>query len=131
MEMILMIAISAAIAAMGIVGLSQLQAVFKLRSAGDEIRSRLQLGRELAIANKDQVSYSITLTSGVVTLRSNSGEISRFQTPGGITYSPNVFTWNFTPSTGMLTGCTLPCQLSLTSGGNTELVIFNENGIVN
>lgn len=130
-EIVMVIAISAAIAATGIVGLSELQAVFKLRSASDEIRSRLQLGRELAIANKDQVSYSVSLTSGVFVLRSNLGEISRFQSPAGITYIPATFTWNFTPSSGLLTGCTLPCQLTLTSGGSTELVIFHENGIVN
>ncbi len=130
-ELVLVVAITVAITASGIVGLSQLQAIFKLRSSGDEIRSQLQYGRELAIANKDQLSYQISLVSGVVILRSNLGEITRFQSPAGITYSPSSFTWGFTPLTGQLTGCALPCQLTLTSIGNTELVIFQQNGIVN
>lgn len=130
-ELVLVVAITAAITASAIVGLSQLQAVFKIRSAGDEIRSQLQYGRELSIANKDQLSYQISLTSGIVVLRSNLGEIARFQSPAGITYSPASFTWGFSPITGQLTGCSLPCQLTLTSIGNTEVVIFQQNGIVN
>jgi len=131
LEVVLVVAITVAVTAAGVAGLSQLQAVFKLRSAGDEIRSQLQYGRELAIANKDQLSYEISLVSGIVILRSNLGEIARFQSPAGITYSPSSFNWGFTPLTGQLTGCVLSCQLTLTSTGNTELVIFQQNGIVN
>lgn len=130
-EVLLVVALTVAISAGGIAGLSQLQAVFKLRGAADEIRAALQLGRELAIANKDQETYQISLASGIVILRSNAGEIVRYLSPSGITYSPSAFSWGFTPLTGELTGCALPCQLTLTSVGNTELVIFQTNGIVN
>lgn len=130
-EILLVVALTVAISAGGIAGLSQLQAVFKLRGAADEIRAALQLGRELAIANKDQETYQVGLASGIVILRSNAGEIVRYLSPEGITYSPPAFTWGFAPLTGELTGCALPCQLTLTSGGNTELVIFQTNGIVN
>lgn len=130
-ELVLVVVITVAITAAGVVGLSQLQAIFKLRSAGDEIRSQLQYGRELAIANKDQLSYQISLVSGIVTLRSNQGEIARFQSPAGISYSPSSFTWGFSPLTGQLIGCALPCQLTLTSADNVEMVIFQQNGIVN
>lgn len=130
-EILLVMTIAILIAARGISGLSQLQAVFKLREAADEIRAALQLGRESAIANKYQETYQISLASGVVILRSNAGEIVRYLSPEGITYSPVSFNWGFAPLTGQLTGCTLPCQLTLTSSGNTELVIFQTNGIVN
>lgn len=130
-EILLVIAITAAITGAGVVGLSQLQSVFKLRSAADMIRGQLQYGRELAVANKDQLSYEISLSSGTVILRSNVGEIDRFQSPTGIVYSPSSFTWSFTPLTGQLAGCPLPCELTLTIGDNTELVIFQTNGLVN
>ncbi len=130
-EILLVMGIALVISVGGISGLSQLQAVFKLRGAADEIRAALQLGRELARANKDQESYLISLASGIFVLRSNAGEIIRYQSPEGITYSPASFTWGFTPLTGQLSGCQLPCELSLSSGGNTELVIFQANGIVN
>lgn len=130
-EILLVITITAAIAGVGVVGLSQLQSVFKLRSAADVVRGQLQYGRELAIANKDQLSYEISLSSGTVILRSNAGEIDRFQSPAGVVYSPAAFTWGFMPLTGLLTGCALPCQLTLTIGDNTELVIFQANGLVN
>ncbi len=130
-ELLLVLAIVSVITAAGVVGLSQLQAIFKLRSAADEIRGQLQYGRELAIPNKDQLIYQISLSSGTVILKSNNGEITRFQSPAGVTYSPASFTWGFSPITGLLTGCTLPCTLSLTSSGNTELVIFQANGLVN
>lgn len=130
-EILLVMTIAILIAAGGVSGLSQLQAVFKLRGAADEIRAALQLGRESAIANKDQETYQISLASGVVILRSTAGEIVRYLGPEGITYSPASFNWGFAPLTGQLTGCPLPCQLTLTSSGNTELVIFQTNGIVN
>ncbi|MEK7525146.1 MAG: prepilin-type N-terminal cleavage/methylation domain-containing protein [Patescibacteria group bacterium] len=130
-EILLVMALVVVISAGGIAGLSQLQAVFKLRGAADEIRAALQLGRELAIANKDQETYQISLAFGIVILRSNAGEIVRYMSPAGITYSPSSFGWGFTPLTGQLTGCPLPCQLTLTSGENVELVIFQTNGIVN
>lgn len=130
-EILLVMGITVLIAAGGVSGLSQLQAVFKLRGAADEIRAALQLGRELAKANKDQETYRIILASGVVVLRSNAGEIVRYLSPEGIAYSPSAFTWGFAPLTGQLTGCQLPCQLSMTSSGNAELVVFQTNGIVN
>ena len=130
-EILLVVTITAAISAMGIVGLSQLSTVFKLRAAADEIRSQMQLGRELAAANRDQLAYQINLTSGVVVLRTNVSEIARFLIPAGVTVSPSNFTWGFTSLTGQLTGCPLPCTISLTGSGNTETVIFQANGIVN
>ncbi len=130
-EIVLVILIITSVTASGVVGLSQLQAVFKLRAAADEIRGQLQYGRELAIANKDQLSYTISLASGTIILRSGSSELARYQSPAGITYSPASFTWGFSPLTGELTGCALPCQLTLTSGGSTEAVIFQANGLVN
>lgn len=130
-EILLVMTVAILIAAGGISGLSQLQAVFKLRGAADEIRAALQLGRESAIANKDQETYQISLDSGVVILRSTAGEIVRYLGPEGITYSPASFNWGFAPLTGQLTDCVLPCQLTLTSGENIELVIFQTNGIVN
>ena len=130
-EILLVTTIAIMITVGGVSGLSQLQAVFKLREAADEIRAALQLGRELAIANKDQQVYQVDLNSGIMTLRSNAGEIIRYLGPEGITYSPASFNWGFTPLTGQLTGCVLPCQLTLSSGGNMELVLFQANGIVN
>lgn len=130
-EILLVMTVAILIAMGGVSGLSQLQAVFKLREASDEIRAALQLGRESAIANKDQETYQISLASGVIILRSTVGEIVRYLSPGGITYSPATFNWGFAPLTGQLTGCPLPCQLTLTLGGSTELVIFQTNGIVN
>lgn len=130
-EILLVTALTVAISAGGIAGLSQLQSVFKLRGAADEIRAQLQLGRELASANKDQETYQISLVSGIVVLRSLAGEIGRYLSPDGITYSPSSFAWGFAPLSGLLTGCPLPCQLTLTAGENTELVIFQANGIVN
>lgn len=130
-EMLLVISITTAIAAAGIIGLSELQAIFKIRSASDEIRALLQLGRELAIANKNQVDYTIQFSSNVAVLCAGQAEIARYISPEGIIYSPNSFTWGFTPKSGELTGCPLPCNLSLTSTNNTELITIQTNGIVN
>ncbi|MBI1872147.1 hypothetical protein HYS10_01880 [Candidatus Collierbacteria bacterium] len=126
-----MIAIATSITAAGIVGLSRLQTIFKLRPAADEVRSQLQLGRELAIANKDQVNYQINLASGILILRGGVTEIARFQTPAGVNYAPSTLTWGFTPLTGSLTGCSLPCQLTLSSGDESEIVTIQANGIIN
>lgn len=130
-EILLVIAIATAITATGVVGLSRLQTIFKLRGAADETRSQLQLGRELAIANKDQVNYQLTLTPGILILRGGVTEIARFQTPSGVNYAPSSFTWGFTPLTGSLTGCSLPCQLTLSSGDESEIVTIQANGIIN
>ncbi len=130
-EILLVIAIGSAITAIGIIGLSQLQTIFKLRSSGDEVRSMLQLGRELAIANKGQVAYTLALSAAVFSLSGGGIEVARFQPPAGITYQPTTFSWGFTPLTGTLIGCTLPCSLVLTSGGETEAIIVSTNGIIN
>lgn len=130
-DIIIVVGITSIIVSAGVVGLTQLQSVFKLRSSGDEIRSLLQLGRELAVANKDQQSYSVSLNSGTVILRSGSGEISRYQSPAGIVYNPASFSWSFAPLSGLPSECSLPCQLTLTFGDNTEIIFFQKNGIVN
>lgn len=130
-EILLVVAISTAITATGIVGLSRLQAIFKLKGAADTIRGQLQLGRELAIANKDQVNYQIKLNSGIVILTGGNNEIARYQTPLGISYTPSTFTYGFTVLTGTLSGCALPCHIVLTSGADSETITVFENGITN
>lgn len=130
-EIMIVIALITGISAGGVLGLSQLQTIFKLRGAADEIRSALQLGRELTLAKKDQETYQISLSSDVIILRSNSQEIVRYLTPSGIIFTPSSFTWGYAPLTGLLTGCTLPCQLTMTANDNVEAVIVHENGLVN
>lgn len=130
-EMLLVISITTAITAAGIIGLSQLQAIFRIRAAADEIRSLLQYGRELAIANRNQASYSVSFSSGVAVLTENQRELNRFISPTGIIYEPTTFSWSFTPLTGKIIGCSQPCQLTLTSTDNTEIILIQENGIVN
>ena len=129
-EMLLVISITTSVTAAGIVGLSQLQAIFKIRSAADEIRSLMQLGRELAIANKNQANYNINLATGVVTLKAGQTEVGRFISPAGVIYQPNTLTWGFTPLTGVLTGCPLPCELRLTSTDNVEIITIQQSGII-
>ena len=131
LEVLVVIALVITMTATGAVALSELQAIFKLRSTADEIRSMLQLGRELAVANKDLVAYTISLSGGLTVLQAGSNELVRYLAPAGITFSPSTFTYGFTPLTGQLTGCALPCGETLEYGNNSELVTIQANGIVN
>lgn len=129
-EIMLVIGITGLITVAAILGLGTLQSSFRVRSAADEIRAQLELGRELAIANQDQASYRIGNQEGVVILYADNVELSRFIPPQGLTFSPETFEWGFTPITGELTGCTLPCSLTLSSGGSTELINIHASGVV-
>lgn len=131
LEVLLVIALTAAISVTGVMGLSQLTAIFRLRSAGDEIRALLQYGRELATANKNQVAYSLVFSSGVVSLTGGGTEVGRFQPPAEIIFAPASFSWGFTPLSGALTGCALPCQLTLSNVGNSEIITIQANGVIN
>lgn len=129
-EILLVVVIGLVISGIGVIGLASLQTVFRVRSSADEIRSLVQFGRELAIANKDQVSYGVYLTGNIVKLSAGPNEISRFQVPGGVVLSPSSFSWQFTPLTGVISSCS-PCQLSLSSGSTQEVINVQDNGLVN
>ncbi len=129
-ETLLVLTITILVTVSGVIGLSALQSLFQLRSTGDEIRAQLQYGRELAIANKGGAQYRIGYSSGSVILSANGSDVSRFQVPGVISFSPSTFDWGFAPVTGELTGCSLPCTLGLTMRGNSEIIIVRSNGII-
>lgn len=130
LELLLVIGLATAVLAAGSVSWSQLSIIFRLRSAGDEIRGLLQYGRELAKANKNQASYSLSFASGVMILSGSGVEVGRYQSPAGIIFSPAMFNWGFSPLSGQLTGCPLPCQLTLTGGDNSEVITIQSNGII-
>lgn len=128
-EILIILSLTAALTAASTIGLSQLQSIFRLRSAGDEIRALIQLGREYALANKDTATYGVSLQSGAFKLLKNSVELSRYQVPSGILIAPASFSWSFVPITGILNGCA-PCQVSLSSLGNFEVINISDNGMV-
>jgi len=130
-EVILVIGIASLITVSAVLGLGNLQSSFKVRSAADEIRAQLELGRELSISNQNQASYSISNASGSVVLYSSGVELSRYIPAQGVIFSPEAFDWSFTPITGGLIGCSLPCNLVLTSGNSSETITIYENGVVN
>ena len=130
LEVLLVIALTAIIVVTGVFGYGAMQTSLSLRSAGDEIRSQLQLGRELAIANMNGVAYRIKSSGGVVILFGGDREIKRFQMPVGISSSPSVFDWGFSSVTGSLIGCSLPCTIGLSARGGSELITIRANGIV-
>ncbi len=129
-EILLIFALSASITAFGAISLARLQALFQVRSAADEIKSRVQYGRDLAIANKDAQSYSLTLVGSSVKLLSSGQTISQYQVPVGIVMAPTSLTWSFTPTTGAIASCTT-CTLDLSFRGVTESIIVQANGLVN
>lgn len=128
-EIIIVLMLVAVVTAASGIGLSQFNAIFRLRSSGDEIRSLMQLGREYALANKDSATYRIVFAAGNFKLQKNAADLSIYRLPPGISVVPGVFSWNFLPVTGSLSGCS-PCQISLSSLGNTEIINMNQNGIV-
>lgn len=129
-EVVLVLAIGISITAIGIVSLSRLQKMFQLRSSADEIRSQIQYGRELAIANKNNSVYSISLSGTVVSLKAGGKEITRYQFPQGITATPPSFNFIFSANTGTIGTCS-SCQLTLFATGATEIINIQSNGIVN
>lgn len=129
-EIAIVFVIGIAITTAGIITLSRLQSLFRLRTAADEMRSQIQYGRELAIANKDQSLYGIVLSGNIFRLTADGEDISRYQIPSSIIVSPTSMLWNFAPVTGVVQSCS-PCQIELTRGGLLESIIIQSNGIVN
>lgn len=129
-EIMLVITMSVSITAIGMVSLSRLYKIFTLKSASDEIRSQLQYGRELAIAQKDKAAYSVSLSGGIMSLNKNQTEISRYLIPSGVSSSPTSFVWNFVSGIGSIESCA-SCSLTLTSVGMTEIITIQSNGIIN
>jgi Tfp pilus assembly protein FimT len=117
------------VSAIGLVNLSRLQNVFRLRSSADEIKAQIQYGRELAIGNKDRAIYNVNLSGTIFRLQADGKEISRFQIPAGVALTPASINWNFTPITGELTACS-SCQIVLVAGEATETINIQANGIV-
>lgn len=129
-EIMLVITMSVAITAIGIVSLSRLYKIFTLKSASDEIRSQLQYGRELAIAQKNMATYSVSLSGGIISLNKDSVEVSRYQIPSGVSPNPVSFVWTFESGTGSVSSC-VSCSLTLTSVGLSEVITIQSNGIIN
>lgn len=129
-EILLVLALSASVTAFGAISLARLQALFQLRSSADEIKALTQYGRELAIANKEGKSYSLTLVGSSVKLIASGQSISQYLIPIGIVMSPTAISWTFTPMTGDIPGCS-SCTLDLTFRGVTESIIVQDNGLVN
>lgn len=129
-EIILVMGISVTIAVIGAINLAHLQTVFRLRSVAEELKSAIQYGRELAISNKNQEIYSISMSASAMSLLANGKEFNRFQIPVKITVNPPVFSWNYTAFTGEIASCA-PCNITLSSQGEVELITVQANGIVN
>jgi type II secretory pathway component PulJ len=131
LEVIMVATFIIAFTVAGTIGLQQLQEVFKLHSAGDEIRSQFQLAREKAIAGVNQTAYKVILNNRVVSLQTQAGvEVKRYQAQPGIIFSPTSFTWSFAPVTGQVSGCVAPCTLVLSSGSSSETIKIDLSGIV-
>ncbi|NCP47091.1 hypothetical protein COT86_02370 [Candidatus Collierbacteria bacterium CG10_big_fil_rev_8_21_14_0_10_43_36] len=128
-EILIVMAVVLVISTAGVINLFRLQSVFILRSSADEIRSMVQYGRELAIANKDLASYSLSLSGSVVNLQKNGLEFSRYIIPQKVMINPASFYWSFMPITGGVETCS-PCQLLLRSNGINEIINIQTNGIV-
>lgn len=129
-EIILVMGISVVIAVVGAVNLAHLQTIFRLRSVAEELKSAIQYGRELAISNKNLETYSISMSASAMSLLANGKEFNRFQIPAKVTVNPPVFSWNYTPYTGEMVSCA-PCNITLSSQGEVELITVQANGIVN
>lgn len=129
-EILLVLALCASLTAFGAISLSHLQALFQLRSSADEIKARVEYGRELAIANKDNKNYSLTLTGSSINLLAGNQTISQYQVPTGIVLIPSSLVWSFTPTTGKIIQCDT-CQLTLNFRGSSDSIIVQPNGLVN
>ncbi len=128
-EIVLVMAIVVVVTTIGIVNLASLQRGFRLRSSADEIKSLMQYGRELAIANKNRAIYNVNLSGNIFKLQADGYEMSRYQIPDGIALNPESLDWNFTPTTGILVDCSL-CQIVLSAGDQLETINILPNGIV-
>ncbi|EKD53278.1 MAG: hypothetical protein ACD_61C00086G0001, partial [uncultured bacterium] len=78
-ELVVVFAVVSVVTIIGVIDLSRLQRIFKLRSAADEIKSHIQYGRELAVANKNGAAYNVNLSGSVVKLSADGAEFSRYQ----------------------------------------------------
>lgn len=131
LELLLVFAIIVSVSAAGIIGLSQITTIFRLRAAADETKALFQLGRELTIANQDQATYQLTLDPDFIQLSTAAGlEVARYQPPSGIVFTTPTQNWGFTPVSGTVTGCLLPCQITLNLGGSSEIISLNANGLI-
>lgn len=128
-EMVVVMAIVSTLIVVSTIGISQMQSIFRLRSAADEMRALLQLGREYSLSNKDSATYGVTQSNNIFKLLKNNAELSRYQIPKGVNVFPSDFLWDFDRLSGFLSGCS-PCQITLTSLGNNEVININENGMV-
>lgn len=129
-ELLLVFTLAIVITTIGVVNLSRLQNTFRLRSSADEIKAMLQLGRELAISNKNQAIYNISISGGIVALQGDGKVVSRDQIPVGVSVTPSSLNWNFTPMTGGLASCS-PCSITLFIGSQIEIINIQDNGLVN
>ncbi len=129
-ELVVVFAVVSVVTIIGVIDLSRLQRIFKLRSAADEIKSHIQYGRELAVANKNGAAYNVNLSGSVVKLSADGAEFSRYQIPTGVSLNPISFDWNFSPTTGLLPACS-PCQVILSAGDVSEIINIQANGLVN
>lgn len=128
-EIMLVMFLTVAITVIGVVSLSRLQVLFMLRSSADEIKSQLQYGRQLAIANKDNATYNYSLSGSLFRLTANGVEVSRYKIPEKLSVEPVTFSMNFTPLTGLVASCA-PCQITLSSGDQVEIINIQANGII-
>lgn len=129
-ELLLVFTLAIVITTIGVVSLSRLQNTFRLRSSADEVKAMLQLGRELAISNKNQTKYNISISGRIVALQSPKEVISRYQIPFGVSISPPSLNWEYTPLTGGLVACS-SCLITLSAGSQIEIINIQENGLVN
>jgi len=132
LEIVLVTTMIAVISVSGTLSLNYLQGLFKARAVSDEIRALLQQAREMSQSNTNYSSYKVVLNNNIFTLQNAaSTEITRYQPPVGITLSPSAFTWSFSAGIGQVSGCTLPCQLTITSSKATETITIKNSGIIN
>ena len=129
-EVLLVVFIVSVIILSGSFGWVALQTAFSLRSVGDEIRSQMQLGRELSRAGMNGADYQIRHTGNSVVLLSDGVEIRRYLLPSNVSLTPLLFNWSFSPITGDIVGCSLPCVIGVTMRGTSESIIIRANGIV-
>lgn len=130
-EIIIVFGLMITFTVLGGIGVIQLHESFTLKSSADEIRSLLALAREQTLANLDNTSYRVNLNSNIVALQTASGvEQERVQVPTSVTFTPSSLTWSYLPATGEISGCTAPCQLTLTQGGATEIIRITQSGII-
>lgn len=132
LEVILVFTFMAALAALGGINISALQSSFKLAATADEVRSLLKTARQLSLSNYNQTSYKLNLSGKIISLQTAQGaEVQRYQAPADVDFSPTSFTYSFANVTGAVSGCVLPCSITLTSANNTQVININSNGIIN